>query len=222
MMEYRVVLLRNGVVKRLMFKAKAYSTCILEFNKLKKENRVDFPVRFNNCGKIVPVKYELVFVKERKDSDENRFVRDEYGRLVEEIPFSPEWAIIDKISYDFEEKFFVFGYHHMKERFTLRDLIKKILLKGMSDKRLVKSIVVVHNKLVIRGDYDMDLILCKNESDAIRLHNKLFDVTKKTSIKNLFFKGILEDSSDISYHYDLIRDKTGWAYTKIRRLNTKP
>jgi hypothetical protein len=192
------------------------------FNKTKKENLVDFPIRFNNCGKIVPVKYELLFLKERKESDENRFIRDEYGRLIEEMPFSSEWSIIDRVPYEMEETFFVFGYNHMTQRFTLRDLIKKIILKGMGDRRQVKSIVVVHNKIFIRGDYDSDLILCKNESDAIRLHNKLIDLTRKTSIKNLFFKGILVDIPDISYHYDLIREKTGWAYTKIRRLNTKP
>ena len=180
--------------------------------------------RLTTTGKewliIIPVEYEILLIKERTENDENRIVRDKLGRLVEEKNDSSKWVIIDSAPYQLEETYWVYGYDSRFERFTVRDIIKKILMKGIRTKNGTKEIIVVKNKLIIRGE-DLDFIICKCPDDCLRLHNKLKEIAKDSKTNKLLFLGIASDKTtgDI---YDLIKDKTGWNMTKIWRTTTRP
>ena len=92
---------------------------------------------------------------------------------------------------------------------------------GAHSKKMVKQIVIVHNKLIIYNEDQFDMVICKNLEDAQRLHHMLAKISKKQKIKSLLFMGTASKAT-ISRMYDLIHDETGWAYTKIRRTSTRP
>jgi hypothetical protein len=190
------------------------------FRELRKDNKIDMPQKHINYKDIIPVEYEILLIKERGETDENRIVRDKLGKLVEEKNDSPKWVIIDSAPYQLEETFWVYGYDNRFERFTVRDIIKKILMKGIRTKNGTKEIIVVKNKLIIRGD-ELDFIICKCPDDCLRLHNKLKEIAKDSKTNKLLFLGIASEKTagDI---YDLIKEKTGWNMTKIWRTTTRP
>ena len=93
-------------------------------------------------------------------------------------------------------------------------------MKGIHNKNHTKQIVIVKNKLVIRGD-DLDFVICKCPADCVRLHNKLKDVGKNSKTRKLLFLGNASEKT-CGDMYDLIEEKTGWSKTKIWRTTTRP
>jgi hypothetical protein len=219
-MQYRIVLIKNKKKKKLLFKTQSPEDATKKFRELRKANKIDLPQKYMNYKGIIPVKYEILLIKKRTDNDKNRFIRNEMGQLVEEINESEKWVILDSAPYNLEETFWVYGYDSRFERFTIKDIIKKILMKGIRGKNQTKQIVVVKNKLVIRGD-DLDLVICKCQDDCERLHNKLKEVAMNSDMDKLLFLGRASEKS-CSDMYDLIQEKTGWSKTKIWRTTTRP
>jgi len=65
------------------------------------------------------------------------------------------------------------------------------------------------------------MILCKCTDDAQRLHHVLAKIAKKQKIKSLLFMGTASQATT-SRMYELIKEKTNWSITKIRRTSTRP
>ena len=86
---------------------------------------------------------------------------------------------------------------------------------------MVKQIIVVHNKLIIYNEDQFEMVICKNLEEAQRLHHTLAKIAKKQKIKSLLFMGTAGKVM-VGRMYDLIHDRTGWPYTKIRRTSTRP
>ena len=219
-MQYRIVLVKNKKIKKILSKSAYFEVINTRFRDLRKNNKVDLPQKHLNYTEILPVEHEILLLKERKEGDVNRTVRDALGRLVEEKNTSSKWVIIDSAPYQLEETFYVYGYHSRFERFTVKDIIKKILMKGMRDKNATKEIIAVKNKLTIRGD-DLDIVICKCPEDCLRLHNKLSEIAMKSGITKLLFLGEASEKT-CGDMYDLIEEKTGWNRVKIWRTNTRP
>lgn len=219
-MRYNIILVKNKKKKQTLFKSSSHEDTIKKFRELRKENKVSFPQKYINYKGIKPVKYEILLLKQRTENDKNRVVRNEMGKLVEEKNNSEKWVIVDSAPYDIEETFWVYGYDNVTDRFTIQDIIKKILMKGINRKNQTKQVIVVKNKLVIRGD-DLDFIICKCPDDCLRLHNKLKDVAKKSKTDKLLFLG-KSSKKTCGDMYDLIEEKTGWSKTKIWRTTTRP
>jgi len=213
-MRYRIILVKNKKKKQILHKSSSHEVITNKFRELREENNVHFPQKG-----IIPVKYEILLIKERIDGDEDRVVRNDLGQLVEEKNESKKWVIVDSAPYDIEETFWVYGYDSRSERFTIKDIIKKLLMKGIHNKNHTKQIVIVKNKLVIRGD-DLDFVICKCPADCVRLHNKLKDVGKNSKTRKLLFGNASEKTCGDMY--DLIEEKTGWSKTKIWRTTTRP
>jgi hypothetical protein len=121
--------------------------------------------------------------------------------------------------FEIEETFYIYGYEE-KERPTITEIVKRLMVNAHS-KKIVKQVIVVYNKLIIYNEEQFDLVLCKNLEEAQRLHHTLAKIVKKQKIKSLLFMGTAS-KANIGRLYDLIHDETGWAYTKIRRTSTKP
>jgi hypothetical protein len=219
-MRYRIILVKNKSKKKVLVKSNSFEFINNTFRDLRKNNKPDMPQKYLNYKDIIPVEYEILLIKERTETDENRIVRDKLGKLTEEKSDSSKWVIIDSAPYQQEETFWVYGYDSRFERFTVRDIIKKILMKGIRSKNGTKEIVIVKNKLIIRGD-DLDFIICKCPDDCLRLHNKLKEIAKDSKTSKLLFLGIASDKT-CGDMYDLIEAKTGWNKTKIWRTTTRP
>ena len=218
-MVYRVVLIGNGEYKKTLHRCRTRETAFINFNRIKAENNVLYPRKLINTKGIKPVKYKILITKVTEETDVFRFLRDDYGKNYVEKPLG-DWTILHSDKYEIEETFWIYGMDSKKIRPTIHVIIEK-LVSGAFSKKMVKQIIVVHNKLLIYNEDQFDMILCKNKEDAQRLHHTLAKVAKKQKIKSLLFFGTASKLM-ISNMYYLIHHKTGWPYTKIWRRSTRP
>jgi hypothetical protein len=217
-MSYRIVLLSNGKYKKTLYKCKTIENVYLKFHKMKEDNNVLYPKKFLNTNGIKSVKYEICITKPTEEKDSFRLLRDEYGKLYTETPLG-DWTILTSDEYDIEETFYIYGYVG-DERPTIREIVKRLMI-GAHSKKMVKQIIVVHNKLIIYNEDQFDMIICKNLEDAQRLHHTLAKIAKKQKIKSLLFMGTATPAN-VGRMYDIIHQETEWPYTKIRRTSTRP
>lgn len=219
-MRYRIMLVVNKKKRKVLFKTTSHDDVYKKYREIIKNNKVDIPKKYTNYNAILPIKNEILILKERGVNDKNRIIRDGLGKLVEEKNDSKKWVIIDSSPYKIEETFWVYGYDSRYERFTVRDIIKRVLMKGIRRKNQTKQIIVVTNKLLIRGD-ELDIVICKCPDDCLRLYNKLKEVSINSNVNNLLFMGIANKNMR-GEMYDLIQEKTGWNKTKVWRTTTRP
>ena len=218
-MIYRVILLVNGKYKKTLHRCKTKETAFINYHSLKEQNKVFYPRKFLNNNGIIPVKYQICVSKPTEEGDTFRLLRDDYGKTYTEKPIG-DWTILASDDYDVEETFWIYGYNPKGDRPTITEIVKKLMV-GAYSKRLVKQIIVVHNKLIIHSEEQFDMVICKNMQDAQRLHHTLAKIAKKQKIKSLLFMGTASDVM-ISRMYDEIHLETGWPYKKIRRTTTRP
>jgi hypothetical protein len=217
-MIYRVILTSNGKYKKTLHRCKTKETVFNNFHKLIDENNILYPKRFLITNVIKKVKYQICVTKPTEETDTFRILRDDYGKLYTEKPLG-DWTILTSEDYDVEETFSIYGYEG-EERPTIREIVKR-LMYGAHAKKMVKQIIVVHNKLIIYNEDQFDMVLCKNLVDAQRLHHTLAKIVKKQKIKSLMFMGTATPAS-VGRIYDIIHEETGWPYTKIRRTSARP
>lgn len=218
-MTYRVILVSNGTYRKTFHRCKTRETAFINYHKLKEANNVLYPKRLINTNGIKPVKFQICITKITEEGDTFRTLRDDYGKLYTEKPLG-DWTILESDEYQIEETFWLYGFDSKTKRPTIKEIIKKLMV-GAYSKRLVKQILVVHNKLVIYNEDQFDMVICKNLADAQRLHHTLAKIAKKQKIKSLLFMGTASQAM-ISKMYDLIHAKTKWPYTKIWRRTTRP
>ena len=218
-MVYRVILVANGKYKKTLHRCKTIETAYNNFHQLKENNKVLYPRKFINTNGIKRVKYEICISKITEDGDEFRILRDDYGKLYTEAPLG-DWTIITSDTYQVEETFWIYGFNPKADRPNIREVVKRLMV-GAHAKRMVKQVIVVHNKLLIYNEDQFDMVVCKNLEDAQRLHHTLAKIAKKQKIKSVLFMGTA-GAAMIGRMYDIIHDETGWPYTKIRRTSTRP
>lgn len=206
-MIYRVILTRNGEYKATLHKCVTRETSFSNFRKILAENEtVLFEKKFINYKGIKPVTYMVHIVKDREETDTGEQIF--------------EWTLLDSHLFKLEEEFSIYGFDNKTDRKIFTDVVK-ILMDDISNPSIIKEIVVVHNKLLIYNEDSFDMIICKCKKDAQRLHHTLYYATEKMKLKNRIFMGTCT-SETIGFLYDLIHERTGWNYTKIRRTTTRP
>ena len=218
-MVYRVILVANGVYKKTLHKCMTRETAYINFHKIKDANKVFYPQRFINTKGIKPVKYQICITKSTEPDDTFRVLRDDFGKLYTEQPLG-DWTIIDSAPYEVEERFWIYGLKSKGNRPTIHEVVKR-LVNGAYGKKMVKQVIIVHNKLIIYNEDQFDMVICKNLAEAQRLHHTLAKIARKQKIKSIMFMGTASKVM-ISNMYDLIHEKTKWPYTKIRRTSTRP
>lgn len=217
-MVYRVILLVNGLYKKTLHRCKSRETSFINLYKIKEANKVTYPKKWLNSRTIKPVKYEICVVKPSEETDTFRTLRNTLGQLYTEQPIG-EWTILHSLPYDVEETFNLYGYDG-DDRPNINVIVKRLVL-GAYSKKMVKQVIVVHNKVVIYNETQFDMVICKCKEDAQRLHHTLAKVVHKQKIKSIMFMGTATKATT-GRIYDLIHEKTGWPYTKIRRTSTRP
>lgn len=222
-MLYRVILTRNGSHKKTIkrYKTKDYAFDVYHELKEKSEN-VIFPKRYINYNRITPIKYHLYIVKDREEGDDDLYIRDEFGKIKQLKPLYGKYTILDYITYNIEETFWLFGCDKRKDRKTVHD-ITRLLVGDLTPKsKKIKNVITVHNKLLIYDEDQFDMVICKCKKDSQRLQQKLREATIDNKLhKNILFLGTASKkiTSDL---YEMIEYETGWPIEKIRRISTKP
>jgi len=203
-----------------LHRCKTRKTSFINYRKLIDENQdVLFPRQYVNYNGIKPIKYRIAIVKDTEEGDEFRMLRDKMGRTYTEKPLG-KFTIIDDNPYEIEETFWMFGKNPVHERVTIHDIIKPIMV-GAYKQKMVKQLIVVHNKLVLYNEDQFEMVICKCKKDAQRLHHEIYKACNKNKIKSIMFMGTATPAT-VSRMYEIIAEHTGWPMTKIRRTSTRP
>ena len=217
-MEYRIVITRDNKKKKTLHTGKNLANAKSRFFSLVDKNVVLFPKSHTSIKKTKPVLFEILLLKEREEGDPEFYDRDALGRTIPVNTKTNKWTIIEKRPYYYEEKFTVFG---SRKRFETKDILRQILLPSIKREGVVKQVNYVLNKVMIWFDGDFDVILCKCESDARKLHNVLRDFCVSQKINNVLFSGNVPKKNREEM-YKTIVEKTGWSRNKVYRSVTRP
>lgn len=196
------------------------------FNDIKNtNNEIIFPVKFLNSKIMKKANYEILLLERNLDNKPSNKLHNSYGKLVDNIIINNnKWIIYDKAEKLVEETFWVYGYHPNLQRKNFMWIFNNLLLNNITEYSDILRIILFKNKVIIKKDNnDIELVICKNESDSIRLYNLLEEYCKKYKIKQIFFIGSANKISN--FRKIIINDimaKTNWNLKKINRSSTRP
>lgn len=222
---YSIILTNHGKRKETLCSEATEEKIYKKFNSLIKENKkVIFPMRYNNERHVmVESDHELYIIKCKDflDNDINK-IKDDSGKYINYESSDEDWIIIDRASYEIEETFFVYGYHPRLQRKTFEWIFNEFISKDAKNKYLFKSIQIYLNKVLIDCNGKLDIVICKNKSDAIRLYNKIEEWCKEKKYKYILFMGDLDKSKHKIDWINRIQKLTNWPRIKIMRNSTRP
>jgi hypothetical protein len=184
-----------------------------------------FPARIQITDTIHDSRNEyLVLERNRYGDKEAPLLRNSYGKLVRQKTNSDTWIIMDKIRYDVEETFWVYGYDPSRGRKTFEWIYNNIIIGNIETSYDIKRVILYKNKIIIKDDVGgLDIIFCKTPSEGIRFYNLLSEWVLKNKMKKHIF--LLGDYSKIgdkrrALEKELI-EKTGWTIRKIQMSTSK-
>lgn len=219
--KYKIISCLNGKQNKFIGSYRTSEEAYNVFESLKKEDeKVIFPTLVRGDDFLENSIDEYILIE--KNDCENNKLRNEYGKLVEQILNIDGWIILDKFRYKIEETFWVFGYDNRSDRKTFLWIYENLVYNVVEYIYDYKRILTYKNKVVIKHDNGhIDLIFTKSPSDAIRFYNKLEEWVKKDKIKQILFIG---DYSSISEKRQKLEDDlvklTGWSKLKIQMKGT--
>lgn len=196
-----------------------------KFNKMLADNKknVRFPIRCLICEHYVyEADYELVIIKRKENDPTSKEVRDDNGNIIEYSSSSDNWIIYDRAPYDVEETFWVYGFHPKMQRKDYNWIYDNFIKKDKDNKSNLRTVAIFKNKLLIDGSEKLEMVICKNKSDCIRMYNEIENDVKKGKIKNVIFMGDVWESKSRKFWYDKVADLTHWKWKKIIRHTTRP
>ena len=221
---YQIILTNNGKQTKVLAHSKSEIDIMEKFNTLKCESEeVSFPVRHTNNDGINKSEYEIFVIKKKEKRNENNIIplKNYYGSIIDYTTNNKKWIILDRENYDLEESFWVFGYDKFKDRKNFKWILNNILYTDININN-IKRVIVFQNKLLVESSYRMDMVLCKNGSDCIRLYNELQkEVFKEKLNKFIFFMGDGFNSKLKKTWYEKMEKLTGWNHRQLNRKALK-
>lgn len=221
---YQIILTNNGKQTKVLAHSKSEIDIMEKFNTLKCESEeVSFPVRHTNNDGINKSEYEIFVIKKKEKRNENNIIplKNYYGSIIDYTTNNKKWIILDRENYDLEETFWVFGYDKFKDRKNFKWILNNILYTDININN-IKRVIVFQNKLLVESSYRMDMVLCKNGSDCIRLYNELQkEVFKEKLDKFIFFMGDGFNSKLKKTWYEKMEKLTGWNHRQLNRKALK-
>ena len=222
--DYKIVSVSNGRQDKYIGKYYSLEKAYEEFKHLQTNNsNVIFKKRYTNYIGIKECKYEYLLLKKNRNNDlGNNMLRNEFGKLIEHISTNPKWVIYDKCEKLVEETFWIYGMCPKTDRKTFEWIYENLIVNRLITDYDIERILIYKNKIVIKyDDKTMNIIFCKNKSDAIRFYELLKVWCKKH--KQVFFIGSYDKLSDKRRELEQeIMDYTGWNKLKIQRSTTRP
>lgn len=222
---YHIILVNHDKMKEDLFWTDSEATVNKEFKSMVEENKsVIFPVRFNNNKtEIIESSYEIMIIKAR-DKTESREtkVMDEYGKFVNYATNDDDWIIYDRSPYYIEETFWVYGYHPRLQRKDFKWIYDNFISNNSNNKYLFKTVQLFKNKILVECNGKLDMVICKNKQDAIRMYNMIEEWCERDKMKYVGFMGDLSYSRYKSDWITKIQKLTNWTRKKITRMSTRP
>lgn len=223
---FQIVLLNNNKQIDLLGSYPSELKANIAFNKMMAENeKVIFDVKYNNSQfkDIRESKYEIAIIKYREENDpKTTTIRNELGDNIEQITTSERWVIYEKKPYKREETFWVYGFHPIAQRKDFSFIYNTIVKPKTINKEDTLNVMLFKNKVVFESlNGEMDMVICKNKSDGIRLYNLIEEwCNKDKEAKYYLFTG--DWTKQVKIMVNKIQKLTNWDDRKIRRSSTKP
>ena len=222
---YHIILVNHDKMKEDLFWTDSVATVNKEFKTMVEENKsVIFPIKFNNNKtEIIESSYEIMIIKAR-DKTESREtkVMDEYGKFVNYATNDDDWIIYDRSPYYIEETFWVYGYHPRLQRKDFNWIYDNFISNNSNNKYLFKTVQLFKNKILVECNGKLDMVICKNKQDAIRMYNMIEEWCERDKMKYVGFMGDLSYSRYKSDWITKIQKLTNWTRKKITRMSTRP
>jgi hypothetical protein len=208
-MGYRIIIADNRRVVRTLEKGSRKRELYESFLRHKKNNAsIKFPKRYINTNGIFEVQYYVYLVEEIDDSN----------RESGETLFG-KYIVVKKDTYNIEERFWMFGYDSKKNKKQLDEVAA--ILFTYNNVLNYRQALVLRNKLVVYNEERFDMVICKCDKDAQRLHHILSAIAKSMKYTNIIFMGTCADEH-LGKVYETIQEFTGWSYLKVTRSSTRP
>ena len=220
--DFKIVTVLNGKQNGYIGQYHTYSDAFDKIEVLLNEDKkIVFPRKFLNNGNISLSKDEyLVLEKNRYGDKTDGLVRNEFGKFIEQkIKNSTKWVIRDKFVRQVEETFWVYGYDPKTDRKTYTWIYDNLILGKIENGFDIIRILVYKNKLVIKyDDKPMTMVMCKNQSDSIRMYNMISESVRKNRNKQITCIGSYNSISHSRREIEKsIMELTGWNKMKIQR-----
>lgn len=216
--KYKIISCRNGLQNKFIGRYRTIEDAYEEFNKLKEnEKNIIFPTLIVGLGVLENSIDEYILI-EKQEEDELHVnkLRNEYGKYVDQVININGWSIIDKFRYKKEETFRIFGYKRT-DRKTFQWIYDNLITSDLDNTLEYKRIILFKNKIIIKDDNgNIEFIICKHYSDAIRFYNLLETWIKRDKIKQIILVGDYSNETDKKRKLiDELVVLTGWSRKKV-------
>lgn len=212
---YQLVLTENKKKIKVLYTYSRRYDATYRF-KCIKNKKIHLPKKNVYKNKVLTeVKYEVILLKEREEDDVGISLRDEYGRLLKKFKDDPKWVVLDALEYKIEEQFNVTGANR---KLNALEILNNVLLPNISNKN-PKQVVILNNKVIIEG-INLNMVTCKNVSEAIRLYNKLRVHCFEQKIDTIIFFGTVPKKNK-RFWYKKINAITGVSYNRLYRTSSR-
>lgn len=225
---YHIITTNNGIQLKDIYSAVNIDVALKKMKELQEQYNkgIKFPVRFvsnHSIKKFVECDYKLILIKKNIDNDAYQGkMKNEYGRYVDCITDNDNWNFIDSLPYQVEETFWVYGYNPKVQRKDVTFIVDNLLLYNSKDKYFLKQIVIYKNKLLIDSVNGLNMVICKNHQDSVRLYNYIANVVSDKKLKYVTFGGdINKKSYSSNYWFNKIQSLTNWTSRKINQNTTR-
>lgn len=199
---------KNNKKKKLI---KTYNTEISATKKFKhliqKNKDVIFHKEVENAEDC---EFYLSIITNQTKIQKSLFITDDLGRNKPVFIENPEYVFLDIKEYKVEETIYDWSTN---TKITFLDLIEKYC-----NKKDLKSIFTLNNKLCIQIDENINLFSLKNKSDSERLLQVMEKYFMDNSRSDAFFVRDIS-SAQRKWTYKLLEDK-GYDKNKLYRLKT--
>lgn len=224
---YRLIMTVNNRKKSLIGRFTTEEDAYRMMYEMSKQNQeeVILPMQTAHYGGVMrDVKYNLFIIRKKTPDDMDRVtrLRNDYGEFINYETDHSRWLIVDKVDWFIEETFWVFGYHPHYQRKDFRWIFSNFLEKHATDKYMFKNVWIYRNKVIVECMEDLEIVFCKNQSDAIRLYNKLEEWSNKNKFKYVVFCGRIARGHQASKWIKRLCEWTGFNENKIKRNSLRP
>jgi len=222
---YSIILINHGKQLHTIYSDTTEEKIYRKFEKLLKENKkVMFPIKYNNHEHVmIESEYELVIIKCRDENESlTNKVRTDSGEFIDYTTTDDDWIVIDRAAYNIEETFWVYGYHPRLQRKDFKWIFDNFISADAKNKYMFKTVQIYKNKLLVDCNGKLEMIICKNKQDGIRLYNKVEEESKRNKFKYIIFMGDVSKSKYRSDWIKKIKELTHWSDEKVKRGSTRP
>lgn len=224
--KYHIIITKNNKQVDFIGCFTTETKALTKFKKLQNEmSNVKIPMLYINEGRqIKEVSYEIVLIKHIDNTESPiTLLRNQYGEFIEHETNNKNWIVCEKAPYYKEETFWVYGYHPLVQRKDFNFIYDSLIKPNGCKKETFLSIYIYKNKLLIETSFNMDMVICKNHSDSIRLYNTIKEESEKDKMKYILFNGDWSIGRDRQHIcIDKIQQLTNWNKLKITRSTTRP